>query len=352
MAGPTFTSLTIPPPAPLPKSQKWKIHRHRHGSRLRAQCRRQTASRYGRLAADYDLDGNLDIVKTNFAGDTPSLYHNLGAANFEDTTFTAGLGKHTQYLGWGCGFLDFDNDGWPDILICNGHVYPEVQQLTTEAVTLSESCSIAISAMAVSKMSRSTQDRASQRLLRLAARFRRLRQRWRHRRRRQLCQRLPATPSLRLHFKNNWIKIRTIGTKSNRSGIGARLRCITHVANETKPHQQIDESAVAAVTFPNDLRVHFGLGSAEKVDLLEIRWPSGQLDALKDLKPTALLRHRRAGITRTEPSSPPNVPDSAAIKILQHPHVRSAVACQIASRFPSREDIPHPIYGLLSCITG
>ena len=87
----------------------------------------------GVSAADYDLDGNLDLVKTNFAGDTPSLYHNLGGANFEDATFTAGLGAHTQYLGWGCGFFDLDNDGWPDILICNGHVYPEVEQLKTEA---------------------------------------------------------------------------------------------------------------------------------------------------------------------------------------------------------------------------
>src|ERR1700688_3693520 len=87
----------------------------------------------GISAADYDLDGNLDLVKTNFAGDTPSLYHNLGGGTFEDATFTAGLGAHTQFLGWGCGFFDFDNDGWPDILICNGHVYPEVEQLKTEA---------------------------------------------------------------------------------------------------------------------------------------------------------------------------------------------------------------------------
>src|SRR5579872_3942052 len=87
----------------------------------------------GISAADYDMDGNLDLVKTNFAGDTPSLYHNLGGANFEDATYQAGLGRHTQYLGWGCGFLDMDNDGWPDILICNGHVYPEVEQLKTEA---------------------------------------------------------------------------------------------------------------------------------------------------------------------------------------------------------------------------
>ena len=71
--------------------------------------------------------------KTNFAGDTPSLYHNIGSGTFEDATFTAGLGAPTQFLGWGCGFFDFDNDGWPDILICNGHVYPEVDQLKSEA---------------------------------------------------------------------------------------------------------------------------------------------------------------------------------------------------------------------------
>src|SRR5206468_3454604 len=65
----------------------------------------------GVSAADYDMDGNLDIAKTNFAGDTPSLYHNQAGANFEDTTFTAGLGAHTQFLGWGCRFFDMDNDG-------------------------------------------------------------------------------------------------------------------------------------------------------------------------------------------------------------------------------------------------
>ncbi|HKT68088.1 MAG TPA: VCBS repeat-containing protein, partial [Terriglobales bacterium] len=86
----------------------------------------------GVSAGDYDLDGNLDIVKTNFAGDTHSLYHNVGNANFEDMTYQAGLGLNTRFLGWGCGWFDMDNDGWPDILICNGHVYPEVEQLTTE----------------------------------------------------------------------------------------------------------------------------------------------------------------------------------------------------------------------------
>ena len=84
---------------------------------------------------------------------------------------------------------------------------------------------------------------------------------------------------------NNWIKVRTIGTKSNRSGIGARLNCVTHLPGETKPHQQIDEVRSGGGYFSqNDLRVHFGLGKATKVDLLEIRWPSGQVDTLKDVK--------------------------------------------------------------------
>jgi enediyne biosynthesis protein E4 len=89
---------------------------------------------------------------------------------------------------------------------------------------------------------------------------------------------------------NNWLKVRTIGVKSNRSGIGARLRCVTRVAGEDKPHQQIDEvRSGGSYISQNDLRVHFGLGKAGKVDLLEIRWPSGAVDALKDLKPNQLI---------------------------------------------------------------
>ena len=80
----------------------------------------------GVSVADYDGDGNFDLVKTNFAGDTTSLYRNLGGGVFEDQTFQAGLGKITRFLGWGVAFVDYDNDGWPDIVQCNGHVYPEV----------------------------------------------------------------------------------------------------------------------------------------------------------------------------------------------------------------------------------
>jgi hypothetical protein len=256
----------------------------------------------GVSAADYDMDGNLDIVKTNFAGDTPSLYRNQGGANFEDTTFTAGLGAHTQFLGWGCGFFDMDNDGWPDILICNGHVYPEVEQLKTEAgyaqrkllyQNLHNGHFADISFQAGPGISNPSPSRGAAfgdfdndgdidvvvncvndypQLLRCDSKL-----------------------------QNNWIKVRTIGTKSNRSGIGARIVCVTQNPGETKPHRQIDEVRSGGGYFSqNDLRVHFGLGKAEKVDQLEIRWPSGQVDTVKDVKANQVVFVKEGeGVTRT-----------------------------------------------------
>jgi hypothetical protein len=245
----------------------------------------------GVSAADYDMDGNLDIVKTNFAGDTPSLYHNLGDGSFEDTTFTAGLGAHTQYLGWGCGFFDMDNDGWPDILICNGHVYPEVEQLKTEAgypqrkllyrnlrngrfEDVSMQAGPGISAPVASRgcaFGDFDNDGDLDIVVNPVNDF-------------------PQLLRCDLQPGNNWIKVRTIGTKSNRSGIGARLRCVTQTGGETKPHQQIDEVRSGGSYFSqNDLRIHFGLGKADRVQSLEIRWPSGQVDTLKDVKPNQLI---------------------------------------------------------------
>ena len=256
----------------------------------------------GVSAADYDCDGNLDIVKTNFAGDTPSLYHNQGGASFEDTTFTAGLGAHTQFLGWGCGFFDMDNDGWPDILICNGHVYPEVEQLKTEAgyaqrkllyQNLRNGHFADVSFQAGSGISDPCASRGAafgdfdndgdvDVVINTVNDYPQL---------------------LRCDSKtgNNWIKVRTIGTKSNRSGIGARLTCVTQAPGDSKPHRQIDEvRSGGGYCSQSDLRVHFGVGKASKVDLLEIRWPSGQIDTLKDVKINQLVYVTEgSGITHT-----------------------------------------------------
>jgi hypothetical protein len=256
----------------------------------------------GVSAGDYDLDGNLDIVKTNFAGDTPTLYHNLGSATFEDVTFQAGLGKHTQFLGWGCGFFDFDNDGWPDILICNGHVYPEVEQLRTEAgypqrkllyrnlrnghfEDISMNVGPGISEPTASRgcaFGDFDNDGDIDFVVNCVNDF-------------------PQLVRCDSSVQNNWIKVRTIGTKSNRSGIGARLRCVVQMPGETKPHQQIDEvRSGGGYLSQSDLRVHFGIGKATKVDLLEIRWPSGLVQALNDVKVNQLIYVKEGeGIVRT-----------------------------------------------------
>jgi hypothetical protein len=245
----------------------------------------------GISAADYDLDGNLDIVKTNFAGDTPSLYHNTGGATFEDTTFAAGLGRHTQFLGWGCGFFDMDNDGWPDILICNGHVYPEVEQLKTEAGypqqkllyknlrngSFDDVSQLGGAGITVPVASRGCAfgDFDNDGDIDVVV---------------NTVNDYPQLLRCDSSQGHNWIKVRTIGTKSNRSGIGARLRCVSRPPDEAKPHQQIDEvRSGGSYISQNDLRVHFGLGKADKAEILEIRWPSGQIDTLKDVKTNQLI---------------------------------------------------------------
>ena len=87
----------------------------------------------GVAAGDYDRNGTIDLFKTNFAGDTSTLYANDGKGLCEDRTFSAGIGLNTRWLGWGVGFVDLDNDGWLDLFLVNGHVYPEVERLKTEA---------------------------------------------------------------------------------------------------------------------------------------------------------------------------------------------------------------------------
>src|ERR1700687_6405494 len=109
---------------------------------------------------------------------------------------------------------------------------------------------------------------------------------------------------------NNWIKVRTIGPKSNRSGIGARLKCVTRAHGEGKPHQQIDEVRSGGGYFSqNDLRAHFGLGKGAKVELLEIRWPSGQVETLKDIKPNQVVYVKEGeGIVRMMEFPPAKAP--------------------------------------------
>ena len=257
----------------------------------------------GVAAGDYDHSGRLDIVKTNFAGDTHSLYRNLGNDSFDDVTFQSGLGLNTKYLGWGCGFFDMDNDGWLDILVCNGHVYPEVEQLKTEAAyaqrkllyrnlrnghfeDVSFDGGPGISTPATSRGC-AFGDFDNDGDIDVVV---------------NCVNSAPQLLRCDSTTGNHWIKVKTIGTKSNRTGIGARIKCVARFPGIEQPVEQVDEVRSGGSYFSqNDLRVHFGLGKATKVDRLEIRWPSGQRDELKDLDVDRVLHVKEGqGIVKTE----------------------------------------------------
>ncbi len=250
----------------------------------------------GVTAGDYDRDGWLDIFKTNFSGDTSSLYHNIGKGIFDDVTFPAGIGLNTRWLGWGCGFVDVDNDGWPDIFLVNGHVYPEVERLTTEAGYAQRK--VLYHNLRNGRFA-DVSDKAGEAVLKPNAS-------------RGaafgdfdndgdidiLISSVNGPPELLRadsSNQNNWIKIKTIGVKSNRNGIGARIKCVTQDGS------QIDEVRSGGSYYSqNDLRVHFGLGKNQRVKTLEIQWPSGQVDTLTNIAANQIITVKeKAGIIRT-----------------------------------------------------
>ncbi len=233
----------------------------------------------GVTAADYDCDGWLDIFRTNFSEDTSSLYHNGGQGVFDDVTFPAGLGMNTRYLGWGCAFVDIDNDGWADIFVCNGHIYPEIRRLPLDIhyeepkivyynlkngrfKDISKELGDAI-LEPTSTRGCAVGDFDNDGDLDIVT---------------NPVNGYPQLLRCDAATGNHWLKIRTLGTRSNRSGIGARIKCVTGA------HQQIDEvRSGGGYASQNDLRVHFGLGQATKVDKIEIRWPSGLVDVLENV---------------------------------------------------------------------
>ncbi len=254
---------------------------------------------------DYNRDGLLDIVKTNFAGDTDSLYMNLGDGSFDDRTYQAGLGVNTRLLGWGVSFLDIDNDGWLDILVSNGHVYPEVDGTQVDAAyaerkylyrnlrngQFEDVSLIGGSGITAAAPARGFAVGDYDNDGRLDA----------------VVNCVNAGPQL-LHCEStlnrNWIKIRAAGTKSNRTGIGARIRVVAQTgspllnAKPGSPLTQIEEVRSSNGSYSaSDLRIHFGLGEAKRADLVEIRWPSGVVDTWKDLEVNRLYVLEEGGKT-------------------------------------------------------
>jgi len=231
----------------------------------------------GVAAADYDHDGRLDILKTNFSDDSPNLYHNNGDGTFSDRVFDAGLGRLRSYLGWGALFFDYDNDSWPDILIVNGHLAPEIDAAGSDShfrqrkllyhnlgngrfEDVSAHSGPPFAALHSSRGA-AVGDILNDGRLSVAV------------------NELHETPSLLMPdgaAAGHWLGIRTIGAASNRDGIGARLQV------RSGSTVQVDEvRSGGSYLSQNDLRLHFGLGTAAQVDELAVRWPSGRVDRWK-----------------------------------------------------------------------
>ena len=238
----------------------------------------------GTTVADYNGDGRLDIFKTNFSDDTPTLYRNDGDGIFSDVTFAAGLGLHTQYLGWGTMFFDFDNDGWPDLILANGHVYPEVDKFRLGSGYLEprllyhnngNGTFTDVSATAGPGINAASSARGL-----AVGDF------WNDGRLSVVINNVYARPSLLVntaHSGNHWVAFKTVGTHSNRDGIGAKITL------KAGKRTLVDEvRSGSSYISQNDLRVHFGLGSAVKIDAVQVRWPSGLVEHFDNLSIDAI----------------------------------------------------------------
>src|ERR1700694_3171348 len=238
----------------------------------------------GSTVADYDGDGRLDLFKTNFSDDTSTLYRNNGDGTFDDKTFPAGFGLNTRYLGWGVMFLDVDNDGWPDLLLVNGHVYPEVDKNNLgsnyeEPRILYHNLGRGTFADISAGAGPGIRARASSRGLAIG-------DLWNDGRISAVITDLNTLPCLLVNHgrsANHWIGIRTVGTKSNRDGIGARISVT--VGTRTLVDEVRSGSSYHS---SSDMRVHFGLGSATKVNSVQIRWPSGLQEHFDNLPPDSI----------------------------------------------------------------
>jgi len=239
--------------------------------------------------ADYDCDGSFDIFKTNFADDTSNLYHNNGDGTFTDLSFNSGLGINNTYVGWGCGFIDYDNDGWSDIIQINGHVYPEIDKYNFgENFKNPRLVYKNLGTGNFKDVSAGMGPGITERFSSRGAAFGDYDNDGGMD---VLILNMNEPPSL-LHNvggnKQNWIKLKLVGTKCNRTAIGARARVITG------KHIQMDEvQSGASVMSQNDLRLHFGLGANKIVDAIEVKWPTTQkVERFEHVKANQILTIR------------------------------------------------------------
>lgn len=225
----------------------------------------------GSAAADFDGDGNLDLAKTNFIDDLPNLYRSRGDNSFEEETIPRGLGRYREFMGWGVAFLDFDNDGWPDLFMVNGHIYPQLKdasyaqrRLLYRNVGSGQFREVTgPDGLAAKKSSRglAVGDFDNDGDVDV------------------FISNMNEPPTLlrndggnRQHFLN----LTLVGTRSNRSAIGAR---VTVTVGERSLVQEVRSGS--SFLSQGDLRLHFGLGQATKADCIEVEWPGGATETFR-----------------------------------------------------------------------
>lgn len=237
----------------------------------------RTQAGMGIAVGDFDANGFLDIAKTNFSGELPSLYLNEDGDFFHDSAERAGLGVN-QLLGWGAAFLDVDEDMHPDLILANGHFYPEVDRArlgeTYRQPTLlyrnlgngkfADVTKQAGAALSSPKASRGLAigdldgDARPEIVI--------------------VNMNEPLTVVRNEAPRANWVRLRFIGKRSNRSAIG------TKVTLQADGHTQTAELASGGSYFSqHELALYFGLHTATKIDKLTIRWPLGQVQECRGL---------------------------------------------------------------------
>ena len=239
----------------------------------------------GVAVGDYDRNGTVDLFKTNFAGDTSTLYANGGKGFCEDRTFSAGIGLNTRWLGWGVAFVDLDNDGWLDVFIVNGHVYPEVERIKTEAGYKQRK-------VVYRNLGNGRFEDVSERLgppvtTPAAGRGAAFADLDNDGDIDVVVNNIHAAPDLfRLDSPPDaqWLTLKLVGTRSNRSAIGARVRLIGSGGAQVQ-----EVRGGGSYYSQNDPRVHFGLGRSTTIERVEVRWPNGLEEQWTGLAPNAIV---------------------------------------------------------------